>query len=228
LTESLSLLLGDTDGQSAAVEIAFEQVILVGYSGRDREAVQAHIRELEHLGVAPPARVPAMYTVPPALVSAASSLVVAGAETSGEAEFVLLPGPRGWLVAAGSDHTDRAHEAIDVAESKLLCGKVISREVWPLESLEQHWDRLELRAWTTDELGRRLYQEGVLGDLLTPAQLLAEVQSAGFTTSNALIFSGTLATIGGFAYGSHFEVELYDPALDRRLRCAYAITVRRD
>jgi hypothetical protein len=213
--------LREVDGQCTPVESQFDQVILVGYSGRDRDAVQAHIRELEHLGVAPPPRVPAIYTVPPALVSADSNLVVAGAETSGEAEFVLLPSARGWLVAAGSDHTDRLHEAIDVAESKVLCGKVISREVWPLAALEQHWDRLELRAWTAD----RLYQEGLLGELLTPEQLLAEVQSAGFSTSSAVIFSGTLATIGGFAYGSHFEVELFDPVLDRRLRCAYAVTL---
>jgi hypothetical protein len=223
LTDSLSVLLREANSQCAPVEIQFDQVILVGYSGRDRGAVQAHIRELEHLGVAPPPRVPAIYTVPPALVSADSSLVVAGAETSGEAEFVLLPSPRGWLVAAGSDHTDRLREAIDVAESKALCGKVISREVWPLEALEQHWDRLELRAWTAD----KLYQQGVLGELLTPEQLLAEVQSAGFSTSSAVIFSGTLATIGGFAYGSQFEVELYDPVLDRRLRCAYAVTVNK-
>jgi hypothetical protein len=213
----------EADGQSAPVEIQFDQVILVGYSGRDRDAVQAHIRELELLGVAPPPRVPAIYTVPPALVSTDSSLVVAGVETSGEAEFVLLPSARGWLVAAGSDHTDRLHEAIDVAESKVLCGKVISREVWPLEALEQHWDRLELRAWTAD----KLYQEGLLGELLTPEQLLAEVRSAGFSTSSALIFSGTLATIGGFAYGSQFEVELYDPVLRRSLRCAYAVTVNK-
>jgi hypothetical protein len=228
LTDSLRLQLRGTDGQCEPVEIQFDQVILVGYSGRDRDAVQAHIHELAHLGVAPPPSVPAIYTVPPALVSADSSLVVAGAETSGEAEFVLLPSARGWLVAAGSDHTDRQREAIDVAESKVLCGKVLSPEVWRLEALEQHWDRLELRAWTTDKGGRRLYQEGLLGELLPPEQLLAEVRSAGFPTTSALVFSGTLATIGGFAYGNHFEVELYDPVLERRLHCAYTVTVRKD
>jgi hypothetical protein len=228
LTETLRLLLCETDGQRTPVEISFDQVVLVGYSGRDREAVEAHVRELEQLGVAPPPRVPAIYTVPPGLVGSGANLVVATAETSGEAEFVLLPASRGMVIAVGSDHTDRAHEVIDVAESKALCGKVVSPEVWPLEALEQHWDQLQLRAWTTDEHGRRLYQEGLLAELLTPAQLLAEVQSAGFSTTSALIFSGTLPTIGGLACGSRFEVELHDPTLDRSLNCSYSITVRKD
>jgi hypothetical protein len=228
LTDTLRLLLCETDGAGTPVEIDFDQVILVGYSGRDRRAVEAHVRELEQLGVAPPPRVPAIYTVPTALVSSSASLDVATAETSGEAEFVLLPSTHGWLVAVGSDHTDRAHEVIDVAESKTLCGKILSSEVWNLEPLAGHWDRLQLSAWTTDDDGRRLYQEGLLAELLTPAQLLAEVQGAGFSTSSALIFSGTLPTIGGLAFGSRFEVELYDPTLDRRLQCGYSITVRKD
>jgi hypothetical protein len=29
--------------------------------------------------------------------------------------------------------------------------------------------------------------------------------------------------MGGFAFGSHFEVELLDPVLERCLRCAYEV-----
>jgi hypothetical protein len=217
------LLVRQTDGRGTPVEVGFDQVILVGYSGRDRQAVAAHIRELELVGVAPPPRVPAIYNVPPALVTVDAVLSVAGTQTSGEAEFVLLPSPLGVLVGVGSDHTDRLHETIDVAESKARCGKVISQEVWPLAAVEPHWDRLELRAWSTDAHGRRLYQEGLLATLLTPAQLLDEVQHAGISTARALVFSGTLSTIGGLAFGTHFEVELLDPVLQRRLRCAYAV-----
>ena len=221
----LRLRLCESDGQSTPLDVAVEQVILVGYSGRDREAVQAHIRELELLGVAPPLRVPAIYTVAPELVSTGSRLLVNGAQTSGEAEFVLLQGPNGVVVGVGSDHTDRQHEMIDVAESKARCGKVMSAEVWPLRVLEEHWDELELRAWTTDTRGRRLYQQGGLATLLTPGQLFAEIQRAGMATAHTLIFSGTLATIGGFAFGNRFEVELHDPVLGRQLRCAYDIVV---
>jgi hypothetical protein len=223
MTGTVRVVLNETDAGCTSVDLDFDSVVLVGYSGRDRGAVEAHSRELERLGVAPPARGPALYSVSPALVSTSNSLLVAHPQTSGEAEFVLLPSQYGVLIGAGSDHTDRVHEAIDVAESKAKCGKVLSQEVWSLSALEQHWDSLELRAWTTDTFGRRLYQEGQLATLLTPAQLLAEVEAAGLATTRAVIFSGTLATIGGFAFGSHFEVELFDPVLNRRLRCAYAV-----
>jgi hypothetical protein len=226
LPSTLRVQLLEIDGQTTPVDVHVDRVVLVGYSGRDRGAVEAHIRELERLGVAPPPRVPALYTVPPSLATLNDSLSVAHAETSGEAEFVLLPSEHGMLIGVGSDHTDRVHEAIDVAESKALCGKVLSQEVWSLRTLEPHWDRLELRAWTTDADGRRLYQEGLLEALLTPDQLVAEVQGADLITPNALIFSGTLPTIGGFAFGTRFEVELVDPVLRRRLRCAYSIRVK--
>ena len=229
MTCHLRLRLCETDRPGLPVEVPIDEVILVGYSGRDRAAVEAHIRELELLGVAPPPRVPAIYTVPPELVTTGSRLVVNGRATSGEAEFVLVRSPHGVLVGVGSDHTDRAREAIDVAESKALCGKVMSYEVWPLHALESHWDRLELRAWTTDGSGRRLYQEGRLDSLLAPDHLFEEVERAGAisttTPSRGLIFSGTLPTLGGFAFGSQFEVELWDPVLERHLRCAYHIVM---
>lgn len=220
----LRLVLCDADGRSVPIDVPVESVVLVGYSGRDRDAVQAHIRELEILGVPPPSRVPALYTVSPDLVTTSSSLAVRRVETSGEAEFVLIPSPYGLLVGVGSDHTDRLHEAIDVAESKALCGKVISQQVWRLEALQSHWDDLELRAWTTDQSGvRALYQQARLDTLLGPADLLSEVSHAGLDTTRALTFSGTLPTIGGFAYGARFEVELRDPILNRSLHCAYDV-----
>jgi len=224
VTCHVRLRVCETDGRRRPVEVPIDQIILAGYSGRDRAVVQAHIRELERLGVAPPARVPAIYTVSPELLTTSARLEVGGATTSGEAEFVLVPSPHGLLVGVGSDHTDRAHEAIDVAESKARCGKVMSVEVWPLHALEAHWDRLELRAWTSDGHERRLYQEGCLASLLEPASLLQEVERAGLpTTAGALIFGGTLPTLGGFAFGRRFEAELHDPVLGRRLHCAYNV-----
>ena len=226
MTASLQLSLCETDGRVQAIEAAIDQVLLVGYSGRDRAAVLEHIHELELLGVRPPERVPTIYPVRSELLTTESRLVLDTAETSGEAEFFFLGSAYGWLVGVGSDHTDRRCEAIDVAASKSRCGKVLSREVWRLSALEAHWDRLELRAWTTDAGGRRPYQQGRLETLLPVPQLIAEVERSGFATERRLIFGGTLPTLGGFAFGSHFEVELLDPVLQRQLRCAYSVVVR--
>ncbi len=207
------------------VSLPIEQVILVGYTGRDRAAVLDHIRELELLGVAPPERVPAIFTVDADLVATEPCLIVNAQETSGEAEFFVLASPLGLLVGVGSDHTDRHLEAIDIAASKARCGKVISRQVWRLSAVEAHWDVLELRAWTTSTDGRVLYQSGRLDAILPVPALLSEVERAGFVTGGRLIFGGTLPTLGGFVYGSRFEVELRDPVLRRELRCEYDVVV---
>jgi hypothetical protein len=222
-TSTLPLVLCEADGTSLPVEAAFDEVILVGYTGRDRSAVLEHIRELETLGVAAPEHVPAIYVVAADLVTTAAHLVVRTPNSSGEAEFFVLHSPLGVLVGVGSDHTDREHEAIDVAASKARCGKVISRHVWRLSDVATHWDALELRAWTTDDQGRHLYQSGRLDALLGVPDLLAEVEAAGIVAARKLIFGGTLPTIGGFNFGQRFEVELHDPVLDRRLTCAYDV-----
>jgi hypothetical protein len=219
------MVLCEADGTSVPVEVAFDDVILVGYTGRDRVAVLDHIRELETLGVAAPERVPAIYTVAADLVSTDARLEVRSPHTSGEAEFYMVHSPLGVLVGVGSDHTDRKQEAIDVAAAKALCGKVISRQVWRLSAVAAHWDALELRAWNTDGEDRYLYQSGRLDALLVVPDLLAEVEAAGIVAAHKLIFGGTLPTIGGFKFGQRFEVELHDPVLERTLRCAYDIVL---
>jgi len=225
LNAIVQLDLCEADGASMPVSLPIEQVILVGYTGRDRAAVLDHIRELELLGVAPPERVPAIFTVDADLVATEPCLIVNAQETSGEAEFFVLASPLGLLVGVGSDHTDRHLESIDIAASKARCGKVISRQVWRLSAVEAHWDVLELRAWTTSTDGRVLYQSGRLDAILPVPALLSEVERAGFVTGGRLIFGGTLPTLGGFVYGSRFEVELRDPVLRRELRCEYDVVV---
>jgi Protein of unknown function (DUF2848) len=208
------------------VTVPVDDVLLLGYTGRDRARVLEHIRELEQLGVAPPARIPAIFTVDADLVTTRARLLVRAPRTSGEAEFYLLPSPDGWLVGVGSDHTDRQQEAIDVAASKALCDKVISSHVWRLSDVHAHWDALELRAWSTDGRGRQLYQEGQLVSLMDVSALLAELHQAGLDAGRRVIFGGTLPTIGGFSYGKRFDAELSDPILQRQLTCGYDVVVK--
>jgi hypothetical protein len=222
---TLHLSVRELDGQVTSVAAPIDQLILVGYTGRDRAAVLDHIRELQDLGVAPPPSVPAMYEVSPALVTSEPRLVVGSPETSGEAEFYVQHTCLGVLIGVGSDHTDRRHEAIDIAESKGLCGKVISRDVWRLTDVEAHWDSLELCAWSTRQGERRVYQSGRLETLMRVPELLAEVAAAGLAAERAMVFGGTLPTVDGFVYASRFEVELHDPVLHRTLSVAYDIAV---
>jgi Protein of unknown function (DUF2848) len=221
---SLDLAVAGATGEPQHLTVEVQQILLAGYTGRDRAKVLEHIHELEALGVAPPARVPAIYVVPSHLLTTGSAVAVRGEQTSGEAEFYLLVTSEGMLVGVGSDHTDRAHETIDVTESKAMCPKPISDTVWRYEDVRSHWDKLELRSWVTAAGERRLYQEGRLGALLDVDGLLRELTAAGHADLRGhIVFGGTLPTASGLVFGDRFEVELYDPALDRRLRCGYDV-----
>src|SRR5437899_4671260 len=158
----LALSVVDLDGRATPTSFEVAQVLLAGYTGRDRSTVVAHIQELAALGVAPPERVPAIFVVAPELLSTESRIEVRTDHTSGEAEFYLVSSGDALLVGVGSDHTDRQHEAINVAESKTMCAKVLSTTVWRYPDLHDHWDQIRLRAWVTHADSRRLYQEGPL------------------------------------------------------------------
>jgi hypothetical protein len=215
------------DGASHRVTAPVSALVLAGYTGRDRASVLAHIAELERAGVAPPSRVPSVFVVPPALATTAGAIDVAGPRTSGEVEFVLVSSAEGRLVGVGSDHTDRALEAIDVDRSKAACPKVIGTEVWRYDDVAPHWDRIEIRSWSTLGGKRQPYQEGTLAAFLEVPRLLSELDAAGHAdASGRVLFGGTLPLLsGGFECGERFEAELRDPVLGRAIRVAYGVRV---
>lgn len=225
MTRHLELEIAPADGDPERRRVPVRRLLLAGYAGRDPHAVLEHVRELERLGVPPPDRIPSVFDVDPRLVTLRELIEVSGPETSGEAEVLLLSTGDGWLVGVGSDHTDRAREAVDVPSSKRSCPKPVGRTVWRLDDVSAHWDRLELRSWTDDGT-RRLYQEGTLAELLAVEQLLAELARTGHDDlSAAAVFGGTLPTLGGLSCGRRFETELHDPVLGRTTSCAYGVSV---
>ena len=123
----------------------------------------------------------------------------------------------------GSDHTDRKAETMGIALSKQLCGKPIGRELWLLDEVVEHWDRLELRSFATINDKRVAYQSGTLARMREPADLIARYGSE--LSPGTVMFCGTLDAIGGIRPGTRFEMELADPVLGRTLKNAYDIKV---
>jgi len=153
-------------------------------------------------------------------------LEVVEEDNSGEAEFVLLLEEGNIYVGVGSDHTDRALEAISVIKAKQICPNVISPVVWPYEDLKGVWNRLILRAWVEKDGRRILYQEGVLSAFITAEDLLSFVKSRvkDGNLENTIIYSGTIPVIGGKVLsGEAFEVELFNPDNGDSLWCKYRI-----
>src|SRR5882672_1156028 len=153
--------------------IEISTLVIAGWTGRDRTAVEYHIAELAAIGVRPPRVVPCFYRVGANLLTTTGEVEVVGEDSSGEVEFVLVAGPESLCVGVGSDHTNRKVEAYGVTVSKQMCPKPIGRELWSFDEVEGHWDRLVLRSHVTRRGKRRLYQEGAVSGMLAPRELLA-------------------------------------------------------
>ena len=190
------------------MNVNLSRLVVAGWTGRDRSAVEHHIRELASIGVPPPSRTPLFYEVSPDLATQADEIAVLGNETSGEAEPLLIRfGGALWLGLA-SDHTDRGLEAHSVAHSKQICAKPFCRRLWPFASVQGRLDELTLRCWITDDGRRTLYQEGTLAAILPLDQLLAETP----LDDGEAMLCGTLPAIGGIKPANSYEMELRDGA----------------
>jgi len=206
--------------------IAIADLVVAGWTGRDRSAVERHIAELAAIGVKRPRRVPCFYRLAAQLLTTAGEVQVVGEDSSGEIEFVLISASDALYVGVGSDHTDRKVEVYGVTVSKQMCSKPVGRELWRFAELEDHWDRLVLRSHLTRSGRRRLYQEGSVSAMLTPSELLSRFASSsgGFAPGTAM-FCGTLPVHGEIGGGEDFEIELHDPVCKRSLRHHYTTRV---
>src|SRR5262249_53229165 len=93
---------------------AVRNLVVAGWTGRNLAALEAHIKELEALGVTRPKSVPIFYRNAVSLLTTAPVIETIGDKSSGEVEFVLYAFDDGLWVGIGSDHTDRKAEIINV------------------------------------------------------------------------------------------------------------------
>ena len=208
------------------LDARIDALVIAGWTGRDEKAVEEHIAELERLGVKRPKTTPIFYRVAASLLTTAAAIEVAGPDTSGEVETVILSLTEGLFVAVGSDHTDRKAEAQGVTLSKQLCAKPISAMLWPFEEVAPHWDRLILRSFAIVDGRRRPYQDGTAAVLRPPAELMGKyVNGNRILPAGTAMFGGTMPVPGGIVPAARFEIELEDPVLRRRLAHGYDIAV---
>ncbi|RKN37020.1 DUF2848 family protein [Streptomyces hoynatensis] len=196
------------------------RLIVAGYTGSDAAAVAAHIEELAAIGIPPPPTVPAFYDLDPALLTCEATVRVRGAQTSGEAEPVLIRHQGRHLLTVGSDHTDRAMERTGIAASKAACPKPVGRLAADLgaDLAALPWESLSLES-TVDGTP---YQRGGAGGLRHPADTLARMTAAlGEPEGDLVLFLGTLPLLtGSFVYGTRWRLRLGLPD-GTRLEHAY-------
>lgn len=219
----LSLQVQTAEG-SELVEIVDPFFVLCGFTGRDDEVVAAHVRELAGIGVAPPTSVPLFLPMPNHLLLRAGERVeVVSAETSGEAEPVIIRTLDGReLLTVGSDHTDRGLEATSIAAGKVACPKLISMDAWEFAEVADRWDELLLRSASD---GAEPHQQTCLAALKPAAEILdALLGAVGVPDERPLVvFLGTLpASAPEPRPAGSFVARLEDPLSGRTLQCAYA------
>ncbi len=199
-----------------------DDLVIAGWTGCDRAAMEAHIAELEKLGVKRPASMPTYYRVAASLLTTATAIDVAGNASSGEVEAVLISLDDGLWVGLGSDHTDREAETQNITLSKQLCAKPIAPVLWRFDELADHWDRLTLRCHAIDG-GRRLYQDGSTGRQLRPEDLIGGYADAASLPAGTAMYCGTFAVIGAIMSAEGYALELHDPVLGRTITHHYSV-----
>ena len=202
---------------------AVKSLVVAGWTGRNVAALEAHIKELEAIGVKRPKTVPIFYRVACSTLTTATFIEVMADKSSGEVEFVLFALEDGLWLGVGSDHTDRKAETIGVTLSKQLCAKPVGLTLWRYDEVKPHWDKLMLRSFVPDGGRRRLYQEGPVTNMRSPEELIRLYTGGDRLAPGTAMFCGTFAVHGDISYSGTFDMELEDPVLGRKLTHGYKI-----
>lgn len=197
-----------------------KKVVNAGYTGRDQAAVQAHIDELKEKGIPAPEETPVYFPVfEEGVLQKETFEVLHENDNTGEAEYALIYAEGKIFVAAANDHTDRKLEEVDIPKAKQVYPNFISRDVWPLEDVKDHWDQIVMRSWIKKDGKKILFQEGSLAGLMGPEELMERIKDVVDLkdTQGLMVFSGTMASIFSIDYSPYFEVELEDTATKRTI-----------
>ena len=187
--------------------------------------MEAHIVELEKLGIKRPKSTPIFYRGAASLLTTSPIIEVVGHHSSGEVEPVIFSLPSGLWLGVGSDHTDRKIEAIGITISKQLCGKPVGSTVWRFDEVANHWDDIIIRSSATKGGKKRLYQEGPLKKMRHPTDLMNRYCGSGKQLHcGTAMFCGTLAVHGEIEPAEAYELQIEDPVLKRSLTHCYKVS----
>ena len=209
------------------LEVEPRQLVIAGWTGRDRAAIDHHIEELAAIGVPRPSSVPLYYRVAASLLTQSSQIEVLGGDSSGEVEPVLVRAQGRWWLTVGSDHTDRDAERAGVALSKQLCAQPLASLAWAWDGVASRADAIALRS-EIFEGGRWVrYQDGTLASIRPLTQLIAGLPADAPVADGLVLFCGTLgalpdATGRGVRPAARMRLQLIDG--DRTLTHEYETT----
>lgn len=212
-------MLDFLDDEGRTVSVQPDVFVIAGYTGRDRVAVQRHIDELAHEGIAPPPEVPVWFPMPIGILTTGPRIGVPSAQTSGEVEPALIGTGDALYLGIGSDHTARDVEREDIARSKRICPKPIGRSLARIDKLDASLDSVGLES----SIDGRPYQHGTFAQIV-PLGTLLETFLARTNADRFVLFCGTVPLLGGaFRFGRRFSARLHGGPLRAPLTLDYDI-----
>lgn len=222
-SHAAKLQLALSDG--TPLEACVDDLVIAGWSGRDRSKVEEYVSQLAKGGFEPPSSIPSFYRISASLLTTADTIDVLGDHTSGEVEVVLMATPAGLVVGLGSDHTDRKIARTSVAYAKQLCAKPVARSFWRFDEVLGHWDQLRLSAQVVEDGTIVTYQEGPVSLILPPKALMHALAGGGGEPMpvGRMLFCGTLPVAGAIRPAREFRMELLDPVKGRSIRHRYHV-----
>jgi len=214
--------------QSSLQAVAPTHFVIAGWTGRDADAIQHHIHELELLGVPAPSTVPLYYRGSATLLTQSDSIEVIGFESSGEAEPVLFYASGEWWLTVGSDHTDRKVETYSVAVSKQMCPKPIAKAAWRWSDVAPYQDELELHSRIFEHGTWVDYQKGTFASIRPLVSLRDGCYPGESVDAGSFVSCGTLTAIKnaageGIRPAAQMELEIRDPRRKRSIVHRYAV-----
>lgn len=201
------------------------QLVVAGFTGRNRADVQAHLDELAAEGVPVPDDVPTFYDVARERLTTAADIAVTSSESSGEVEPVLLRIDGEYWFGIGSDHTARDVERDSIAASKQACDKVLGPSLWRFEEVSAAFDDLRLRSWARQGDHWEPYQDSTAASMLHPRDILDRLETArGDVEDGLVLFLGTVPLLThGFVFAEGFRATIEDARTGVVLEVAYDI-----
>jgi len=225
MSERLELILGSDKREKISFEV--RRMINLGRTSRNPSDIMKHLEELKKAGIKVSPDIPSYNPKIRDRITTSNKIeALPNSKTSGEVEYVLLfTSDSNFYVTVGSDHTDRELEKQNVVLSKQICLNVISPKIWHYEDVKDHWDDLIMRAWVKKDGNRQLYQEGKLGEMLRPEELIERVRlRVSGDLTGAVVYSGTFPIIGGeLSFSTYFEMELLDKHRTRHIKHIYNV-----
>ncbi|WP_100400306.1 DUF2848 family protein [Bacillus sp. FJAT-44742] len=193
--------------------LSINNVLCIGYSGRNQEKVKEHIEELAELGVPRPEQTPTLFPMRLSSLNTTGKMEVIGDQTSGEAELVFIYGDKEEevYVTVGSDHTDRELETVHIGKSKQVCDKPLASKVWPVKDVIDHWDELVLKTEIKVDGQWQSYQNEKVAAIMPYEDIKENLKSRGIELPHSVFFAGTVPLLDGFKFGEAYEMSLEDP-----------------